>query len=152
MVLNGNLEGNKMKNTGKLIILRGLPASGKSTKANELLDDSVDLKLFRVNKSELRRMLWPNHIWSKEYEKIIQKIEYNIVSSFIYNNWNVIIDSTNLKQRDITRWKRLTKNIEIIDCRDTPLEICLKRDNKRKENACGPEIIIKLARENGLLK
>jgi len=146
-----------MKNKGRLIILTGLPGSGKSTEANKLLRKNLllPIKVVRINRSSLRNMLWPGHIWSKEYESLVREVEYNLASFFLYSNYDVIIDSTNLNDKgvnSINRWKKLRKNLTVIDLREVPLEVCLKRDMERKENKIGPEVIIKLARTNKLLK
>ena len=49
----------------KLIMTKGLPASGKSTWAKQYLDDNPGTK--RVNKDDLRAML-DNGKWSKRNE------------------------------------------------------------------------------------
>lgn len=140
-----------------IIIMRGLPASGKSTMSNEILQSNYEkLNIYRVNKSNIREMLWPQHKWTRLFENHIQIIEEQLVKIILKAKYSVIIDSTNLKSRDILKWKNLAKElkckIKIYDFRYIDIETCIERDFKRKENSVGPKVIFKLARENGLLK
>ena len=59
----------------KLLMLRGLPASGKSTYAKELADKGW----IRVNKDDLRAML-NNSNWSKGNEKRVLKLRDDIIA------------------------------------------------------------------------
>lgn len=136
--------------------MRGLPASGKSTESDKLLERNNEepgtIKVVRINRSTLRNMFWPKHKWSKEYEALVREIEYNMASQLIYSNYDVIIDSTNLPDHAVRRWKKLRKESIVIDLRNVPLETCLMRNMIRETNKCNIEVIIKLARENKLLK
>lgn len=146
-----------MKNQTKLIVLRGLPACGKTTETNKYLQVNYEgkLKRVRINRSTLRNMLWPNYQWSKEYENLVREVEFNMASELLHCGFDVIIDSTNLPDRAIRRWSKLAGKrfaFITIDFRNVPLETCLMRNMQREVNRCEIDVIIKLARENGLLK
>lgn len=135
-----------------LYIMRGLPGSGKSTKANELLKKNLKRgrKTFRLNRDSIRKMIWPKYIWNPQFEEIVKMIELDCAEKLISFGFNVIIDDTNLK--DLSMYKKF-KNIKVYDYRGTSLETCLIRNEGRRKdggNFCSPEIIVKLAKQNNL--
>lgn len=78
----------------KLIMLRGLPASGKSTWAKEQVDGG-DGRVVRVNKDDLRAMI-DNSKWSRGREESILDIRDRIISYYLVLGKTVIVDDTNL--------------------------------------------------------
>ena len=141
-----------------IYLMRGLPASGKSYESDIILTENLindNISVVRINKSTLRQMLWPKHEWTPAFEKIILDLEETIAIYFFKLKKNIIIDSTNLLSKDVTKWhktaKKYKQKLKIIDLRKIPLDVCLTRDIKR-ENSCGPTIILKLARDGDLLK
>ena len=132
----------------KVIILQGLPASGKSTYALQLVEKPG---WKRVNKDELRAMI-DNSKWSKENEKEILKIRDSLISRWLLDGYNVVVDDTNFAQSNIDKIKETVdlinalkdKNIEfeILDF-NTPLYECIERDSKR-EKPVGKKVIIKM--------
>jgi tRNA uridine 5-carbamoylmethylation protein Kti12 len=132
----------------KIIILQGLPASGKSTKAKELLESSGNS--IRVNRDLLRKMLH-NDKWNGKKESITIDIEKSIIASAISKNINVIIDDTNFGKTAVM-WKMFAESLsskaEII-AMNTSVEECIKRDENR-ENSVGKDVIINMARASGL--
>lgn len=77
----------------KLIMLRGLPASGKSTWAKEQVlkgDGSVK----RVNKDDLRAMIDAGK-WSKENEKFVVNARDAICKMALMAGQTIIVDDTN---------------------------------------------------------
>lgn len=128
-----------MAKENKLLMLRGLPASGKSTYAKELTTQGWK----RVNKDELRLMV-DNGKWSRENEKTILNIEKEIVSALLVNGFNVVVDDTNFAHEDT--WKTVAEehfvNFEIKEFR-VPLMECIARDSGRP-NPVGAEVIYKM--------
>jgi len=43
--------------------------------------------------------------WVPQREKLVDKMEYRLMSLALYNNYNVIIDATNLNPKTIKRWE-----------------------------------------------
>lgn len=84
----------------KVLILRGLPSSGKSTFARELVKS--DTSWVRVNKDELRAQLL-NGNWNRNKEKFIEKAEANLIKLALESGKSVVVDSTNLPARHETR-------------------------------------------------
>ena len=123
-------------------MLKGLPASGKSTYARKLVDHNSG-KYRRVNRDDLRKMM-DNGKWSREKEKSIVAIEKSVASIHIFNGYTVIVDDTNLSDKTQTMWKtfaiELGVELEVIDFTDVPIDECIKRDQKRA-NYVGEKVI-----------
>lgn len=134
----------------KLIIMRGLPASGKSTRAKEIIEATGNT--VRVNKDLLRKMLHFDK-WSGNNENITKDVARLVVKDLLKANINVIVDDTNLNPGTFQSWKDLAKEIPNlrldIEDMDAPLEECLKRDAGR-EDKVGENVIIGMAMQAGI--
>ena len=125
----------------KVILTKGLPASGKTTWAKKLINKHPNMYK-RVNKDDLREML-DNSKWSKSSEKFILKIRDNIILEALDFGKHVIVDDTNLHPKHEINIKELVKEkavVEIKDFTDVPLQICIERDLKR-EKSVGKKVI-----------
>lgn len=124
----------------KLLILKGLPASGKSTYALELVAKGWK----RVNKDNLRSMI-DNGKWSKKNESDIVIVEKQIVIKFLSENENVVIDDTNFGWEQV--WKEIANAYGAdfeIKFFDVPLMECIERDSKRGEKSVGEKVIFRM--------
>ena len=138
----------------KILILRGLPASGKSTYARNLLTQNPHAWK-RLNKDELRAML-DNSVHSKTNEKFIENVRDMMLVEALKEGKNVVIDDTNLSERPVERIKQVvqkyikdsgeTVHIEIKDI-ETSLEECLERDKKR-EKKVGENVIMRMYKQH----
>jgi predicted kinase len=136
----------------KLIMTKGLPGSGKSTWAKELVNRGVtklNPAYKRINKDELRRML-DNGVHSKENEKFIVNARNSLVEAALKKGYNVIVDDTNLapKHEIVLRdyAEVLGAEFEIKDFTDVPIEQCIANDLKRLESV-GEAVIRKMHRD-----
>lgn len=134
----------------KLTILRGLPASGKSTKAEELLRASGNA--VRLNKDLLRTMLHCDK-WSGTNEKRTRDAARALARHLLSDGLTVVIDDTNLNPGTLQGWRDIGEafinaTVEVIDV-NTPLEECLRRDRAR-EKRVGDHVIIGMAMQYGL--
>lgn len=128
----------------KLIIMSGLPGSGKSTKAEEILKKHGNT--VRINKDLLRTMLHFDK-FNGTNESMTQEASSLLAAHFIGQNKNVIIDDTNLNPKVMQYWKDFAKmwNIKIEHCDiDTDFEECVYRDDIR-EKRVGYHVILKMA-------
>jgi predicted kinase len=126
----------------KILILKGLPASGKTTFAKKMMNENLG-KYIRINKDEIREMLNNKRKGFRSREWLVVETRDNIIKSAIRKNINVIIDDTNLNPWHIKRIKELAKNIaevEIVDLTNTSLSLCIKRDKKR-DHSVGEKVI-----------
>lgn len=126
--------------------MRGLPASGKSTKAEELLAQGNTV---RLNKDLLRTMLHFDKFNGRN-ESHTRDAARKLADWFLSQGINVIIDDTNLNEGTVQSWKDLAKahnaKIEYGDMTSVTVEECVVRDLYRKKKV-GSHVIIKMALE-----
>lgn len=118
----------------KIIMLRGLPASGKTSWAKEFVKTNPGFK--RLNKDDMREMLDAGE-WSHKHEAFILKIRDLFIIEALKEKVSVIIDDTNYHTKHEARLRQLATqykaDFEIKDF-DTSLEECLKRDLARPKS------------------
>lgn len=128
----------------KITILRGFPASGKSTKAEEIMKASGNT--VRLNKDLLRTMLHCDKFTGLN-EGMTQDAQKLLAEHFIGKDKNVIIDDTNLNPITLNNWLMratiLGIKSEVIDLK-VPVEECIARDAIR-EKKVGRHVIEKMA-------
>ena len=117
----------------KLIICRGLPASGKSTWAKQWVLEDPEHRV-RINQDDIRLML--GKYWVPSREKLVQEIQFNAIIEALNREFDVVIDNTNLNKKVLDQFNRLIKTfedyeIEYKDFFDTPLSVCIERDKNR---------------------
>lgn len=127
------------------IILRGLPASGKSTEAKKIIEKhGIGV---RLNKDLIREMLHFDKFTPKN-EKLTIKTEQALAKMFVDMNIPVVIDDTNLNPRHIEFYKTLG-DAKVMDIKTSPEE-CVQRDIQRAiegKKFVGSNVIWKMARQ-----
>lgn len=133
-----NPQRQKTQVNPKLLALKGLPGSGKTTFAKELVDDGW----IRVNKDDLRAMLHNSH-FSKNNEAFILSLRDEIIIRGLVNGKNVVVDDTNLDPKHAVQFESIASEF-LADYSekffDTPVEECIKRNSFRKDPV--PEKVI----------
>lgn len=128
----------------KVLVLVGLPASGKSTFATNLLLSEPG-RWVRSNKDSLREMAHGSY-WTPANEKFILQLRDTIILRGLEAGKNVIVDDTNFG-RHIDHIKELVKGKATVEINDSflkvPVEECIKRDLKRP-NSVGKDVIMKM--------
>ncbi len=127
----------------KLIILRGLPGSGKTTWCKEYIKENLDT--FRVSRDDIRSMLTPvfKH-GAANQELLVSDIENQTIKGILESGYSCIVDATNF--RGIGRFSDLVSQIEDPNIKieikefDTDIKTCIQRDQQR-ENPVGKEVI-----------
>jgi len=115
----------------ELFVMRGLPASGKSTLARQMLKESP--KRIRISKDDLRNMLYGG-VYTPEFENIILDIRDHLIGLYSYLGYDIIIDDTNLNPKHLERLSLLTETLDIhlnIILLHTSVDECIKRDAER---------------------
>ena len=117
----------------KLIITRGIPASGKSTWAKQWVLEDPEHRV-RINRDDIRLML--GKYWVPSREKLVQEIQFDAIVESLCRKFDVVIDNTNLDKKVLEKFDRLIKTfedyeIEYKDFFDTPLSVCIERDKNR---------------------
>lgn len=131
----------------KLIMTKGLPASGKSTWAKQQVDE---FGFKRINKDDLRAMI-DNSKHTKGNEKMIIAIETAMIKEFALAKHNIIVDNTHFVKVHEDRLRSLAEALgyqfEIKDFSHVSLEECIERDKKRP-NYVGESVIRRMYNEH----
>ena len=135
----------------KLLMLRGLPGSGKSTMARDLVEK---MGYVRVNKDELRQML-NNGTHSQSKEELVLETRDSIVINALKAGKNVVVDDTNIHPKhekqlaqiafDLSKTKKVSFKV-FDDFLKIPIEQCIENDLKR-DSSVGEQVIRKMHRE-----
>lgn len=130
----------------EVLMLKGLPASGKSTFARELTTQGY----VRVNKDDLRFMLH-NGKHSKGNEKQVLAMRDAIAADSLDRGRNVVIDDTNFNPVHEETLRELAKahsaEFRVDDhFLEVPIEECIERDLKR-HNSVGERVIRQMYNE-----
>jgi len=144
-----------MSNYSKLVILlKGLPASGKTQFARKLVDSKTG-KYKRISKDDMRAM-FDNSKFSKGNENFILKLRDTIIIDSLRQGYTPIIDDTNLHPKHEERIKTLVSDlsktwgkeidIQIQSFTDVPVTVCIERDKKR-ERPVGKQVIYSMYRK-----
>lgn len=135
-----------------LKILRGLPASGKSTEARRIVTESGNFG--RINRDDLRKMIF-NGNWSQKRESAIVDIEKAIAKVLFDYGWSALIDDTNLTDKHLRLWQGFAQGYAVefqVQNLDTPIEECIERDARRTgSERIGKAIILRMAAKAGLI-
>jgi predicted kinase len=118
-------------------LTQGLPASGKTTAALELVRTS-DGRARRVNLDSLRLMLDDNDgsvRHGRAHEDVVLAVQDATILAAVDAGFDVVVDNTHLVPRLPSRYKRLlaSRGVEfaVIDCAGVPVEECVRRDAER---------------------
>lgn len=117
----------------KLIICRGIPASGKTFWAKKWVLEDPEHRV-RINQDDIRLML--GKYWVPSREKLVQEIQFDAIVEALSRGFNVVIDNTNLNKKVLDQFNRLIRTyedyeIEYKDFFDTLLSVCIERDKNR---------------------
>lgn len=133
----------------KLLMMMGLPGSGKTTRAKEIMVEAGNM--VRVNRDQLRPMLHGDAKWSGKKEKVTMHVQRAMVKDLLENDHSVIVDDTNLRDADRDRWSHVAMEagakFEVVEM-DTPYDECIDRDGQR-ENNVGAHVITSMALSSG---
>ena len=127
----------------KIIICRGIPASGKSTWAKQWVLEDPEHRI-RINQDDICNML--GKYWVPSRENLVSYINNAIITKAVSLNYDIVIDNINLNPKnilyieDIILLCNMKYIIEYKDFFDVPLSVCIERDKKRT-NPIGEEVI-----------
>lgn len=122
--------------TGKLIVTRGLPASGKTTWAKEFCAWEPGYRV-RVNRDDLRLALnGGTHGYSSGTEGVVTIAQETSARALLAGGITVVIDDQNLAMRYAKKWSKIAYeanaqfqvNDEFLS---VPLEACIAHDALR---------------------
>lgn len=128
-----------MENNKKIVILQGVPASGKSTYAKELHEANKNCVIISMDALRESR----GSYWIPEQESYIAEVEEFQVISALKNGLIPVIDDTNLNPKTIAKWEALAaKEGATIEYKKFIIdyETACKRDEQRG-NKVGRKVI-----------
>lgn len=133
----------------KVLLLRGLPASGKSSWAKEVLRDNPGAYK-RISKDDLRAM-FDNGKWSGANEKFVLKVRDLLILKSLEAGKHVIVDDTNLHPKHEAHIRELVKlhpdSVEVVvKLFEVDIEECIARD-LRRPNPVGERVIRDMYRQ-----
>lgn len=130
----------------KLIVLRGLPASGKTTWAKEWVAASADRG--RVNRDDLRAALFVKPTYAHDQEEIVTAVERDATRHLLAAGRDVVVDATNLRPQYVRSWRRfaLAHGAEFT-AREFPIDVdeAIRRDINRATASVGEDVIRRMA-------
>lgn len=124
----------------KLIICKGLPASGKTTWATEYV--RAHPRAVRVNRDDLRMQLFGGE-FKRSREPFIISAQNALIEAALKDGRSVVVDDTNLHPSNDVRLRAIAKRfraeVEIQEF-DASIAECIRRDAARP-NPVGAKVI-----------
>lgn len=127
----------------QVMMLQGLPASGKTTHARELVEMG---NWVRVNKDDLRAMM-DSGKHSHANEKRVLRIRNAIIVDALANGKNVVVDDTNFAPFHTETLKILAKQHGAkfhIRFFDTDMDECIRRNAQRGDLSVPTHVIVEM--------
>ena len=115
----------------KLLILVGIPASGKSTFAKQWVEEDPKTRVI-VNRDSIRRGL--GVYWVPSRENLVSTIEYQMVTIALSQGYSVCLDSTNLNPKYQQQWINLANYYSKTELEYKQFEISLEEALERDKN------------------
>ena len=125
----------------KLIVLSGIPGSGKSTWAHKYVAEHTNTIILSTD--DLRFELFGSYLINSDHEKIMRKTLITRAISAANQNIDVVLDSAVVKNKGRLRWYRQlgqyfdSCSLVIIEA---DLNICLMRNKQRDRHVPEPVI------------
>lgn len=127
----------------RLLITRGLPGSGKSTVARELVQDATELrdgkpvaiKMIAMSRDEFRAMFNGRRLGLGRQEQLVTAAMDAAITATLRLGVDVVVHDTNLRDSDVRHFRQLADDagaeLVVVDLRDVPVDECVRRDALR---------------------
>ena len=145
-----------------MIVLRGLPGSGKSTEAAAIVA-SDPKRWLRINRDDMRVMAVGhgndpyNSPGREAREKVLRDAKDELVRLALNAGYDVVLDDTHLVPQTLKRLHELAASVGDVTLVEkginVPIEECIRRDSLRPKPHCvGEKVIRDMARAAGIDK
>lgn len=125
-----------------IYVMRGLPASGKSTRAKEIAaqEDAVI-----VSRDEIRRTMFGRYgKFSPKQEKQVTGVEETMVRASVIADRNVVVDAMHLRTKYARKWFEFSNDVKFVRVgEELTLPELVERDNNRSHTgkSVGEDVI-----------
>lgn len=137
-----------------LVVMRGLPGSGKTTEAHVWVE-ADRLHRVRVNRDSLRKMIDDGVFEEGVTERRIRLARDLLIWGMLRQGTSVICDDTNLPGHVVRDLRRLARSsnakFSVIDLTNVPMPTCIARDRARNDKEPIGEAVIRDLHEKFLL-
>lgn len=133
--------------TQKLIMCKGLPASGKSTFAREYTKNNPNS--IRINNDDWRSSFW-SRSFRKEDEDLVTQLRHLVVRDAVINWYTVIVDNTNLNPKHEASLREIAEAFKIpFEIKEFAVDVqtCIERDKLRGADSVGEKVIRDMAKQ-----
>lgn len=129
-----------------IMLLRGIPASGKSTFARDLMNRERD-RWMRVNQDDIRTMLFPEqYTFSDDNEALVKRIHDDALRSLLTAGHDVIVDNTSLVSKATRRTHSIAEEVgdtTVVErVFSVDLDEALRRNSLREGRARVPDHVV----------
>jgi predicted kinase len=127
----------------RIVLTRGLPASGKSSWAKAWVEADPSTRL-RVNRDDIRFQLYGKYWGDGVDEAMVTKVEEAMVKSALDAGKDVVVDATHLASRYVRRWHHFGVTVDIMNF-EVPVVELVSRDSargERGERSVGSDVIM----------
>lgn len=132
----------------KLIMCRGLPASGKSTWAKEYVKNTPSS--VRINNDEMRASFYWRE-FNREDEDMITQSRLDILFRYLSSDYTVVVDNTNLNPIHESTLRKMASDNKIhFEIKEFPVDVetCIERD-KLRDNPVWENVIRSMSKKWG---
>lgn len=138
-----------------LYVTKGLPASGKSTWARDLLKKEPN-RWRRINRDDIRNMLSDGR-FSPDAEELVKKVQEDAIRAAFKASYDVVLDNTHLVSSTLRKVHMLAKSIGDVTVMEKGFNVdvqeCHRRNQLRQGGARVPDKVIDdMAKSAGLTK
>ena len=126
-----------------LMVLRGVPGSGKSTYAKKWVAEDPHNRV-RVNRDDLRYSTFGLHQLDPALEHVITKAEHALIGAYLTAGKNVVVDNTNLRTKYVTEYLQLAAKHAVFVLHtdfNIDLDVALQRNRERDRQVPEDRII-----------
>ena len=126
-------------NRPTLILLVGVPGSGKTTYAEKYIEENPNTA--HVSSDKIREELWGSEATQGDNNKVFSLMQSRTIEA-LNNGQSVVYDATNVTRKDRLYIITLCPKFAKIECHIiwAPIETCIERDAAR-ERTVGKEVI-----------